>query len=141
VGGDFFLPRDPSVPLLLAAGGIGVTPFLSQLRDLAARGETRDVVLVYVVRDEQEIAFRDELADLGTRVVLFLPTADGVPPLPGTWTYAGADASAEDLLAAIPDLGRRRVLVSGSPRFIGDFRAAVRSAGVSRVTTDAFLGY
>ncbi|MDQ0735450.1 FAD-dependent oxidoreductase [Arthrobacter agilis] len=141
VGGDFFLPRDPSVPLLLAAGGIGVTPFLSQLRDLAARGETRDVVLVYVVRDEQEIAFRDELADLGTRVVLFLPTADGVPPLPGTWTYAGADASAEDLLAAVPDLGRRRVLVSGSPRFIGDFRAAVRSAGVSRVTTDAFLGY
>lgn len=29
VGGDFRLPRDASAPLLLAAGGIGVTPFIS----------------------------------------------------------------------------------------------------------------
>ncbi|WP_104179020.1 FAD-dependent oxidoreductase [Arthrobacter sp. B0490] len=141
VGGDFRLPRDPSVPLLLAAGGIGITPFLSQLRDLAARGETRDVVLVYVVRGEQEIAFRDELADLGARVVLFLPSGGDVPPLPGAWTHAGADPTAGNLLAAVPDLRRRTVLVSGSPRFIEEFRSAVREAGVPRVKTDAFLGY
>ncbi len=141
VGGDFCLPRDASVPLLLAAGGIGVTPFISQLRDLAARGETRDVVLVYVVRDAREIAYRDELAELGTRVVLFLPAGSDVPPLPAAWTHAGADPSAEHLLAAVPDLGGRTVLLSGSPAFIGGFRAAMRSAGVSRVKTDAFLGY
>ena len=141
VGGDFCLPRDQSVPLLLAAGGIGVTPFISQLRDLAARGEERDVVLVYVVRGAQEIAFRDELSDLGTRVVLFLPAGADVPPLPEGWVHAGSEPTAEDLLAAVPDLPERTVLVSGSPRFIGDFRSTVRSAGVSRVRTDAFLGY
>jgi ferredoxin-NADP reductase len=141
VGGDFRLPRDPSAPLLLAAGGIGITPFISQLRDLAARGEERDVVLLYVVRSVEDIAFRDELAALGTRVVLFVPSDDGAPALPGSWTRAGAEPSPEDLLTAVPDLGRRTVLVSGSPRFIGDIRRVVRAAGVSRVRTDAFLGY
>ncbi|TKV29762.1 oxidoreductase [Arthrobacter sp. NamB2] len=141
VGGDFTLPRDPSVPLLLAAGGIGVTPFISQLRELAARGEERDVVLVYAVRSVQEIAFRDELTDLGTRVVVFMPSADGLPSLPDGWTYGGERPAAEKLLAAVPDLKQRKVLVSGSPSFIGNFRSEVRTAGVSRVRTDAFLGY
>ncbi|MDN4611130.1 FAD-dependent oxidoreductase [Arthrobacter burdickii] len=140
VGGDFCLPRDRSVPLLLAAGGIGVTPFISQLRDLAARGEERDVVLAYVVRSEEDIAFRDELADLGTRVVLFVPGAES-PALPDGWTYGGPAPDAENLLAAVPDLRKRRVLVSGSPKLIGEIRAEVRKAGVPRVRTDAFLGY
>jgi ferredoxin-NADP reductase/Na+-translocating ferredoxin:NAD+ oxidoreductase RnfD subunit len=144
VGGDFRLPRDPSTPLLLAAGGIGITPFISQLRDLTNRGESRDVVLVYVVKSVEEIAFRDELAELGTRVVLIV-TAD-VPgidagDLPASWTHGGTEAGAEQLLAAVPDLKQRKVLVSGSPSFIAGIREAVRGAGVSRVLTDAFLGY
>ncbi|MUK02159.1 oxidoreductase [Vibrio cholerae] len=142
VGGDFSLPRDPSVPLLFAAGGIGVTPFISHLRDLAARGQERDIVLVYVVRSADEIAFREELVELGTRVVVFLPIDHGeASALPEGWTEGGAEPGAAELLAAVPDLGRRTVLVSGSPRFIGDIRSAVRTAGVSRVRTDAFLGY
>ncbi|AUZ87475.1 oxidoreductase [Arthrobacter agilis] len=141
VGGDFSLPRDPSVPLLLAAGGIGVTPFISQLRDLAARGEERDVVLAYEVRSEQEIAFRDELLELGTRVVLFMPTAGPAPALPERWIHGGAEPTSDTLLAAVPDLAERRVLASGSPAFLGRIRSEVRRAGVARIRTDAFLGY
>ena len=143
VGGDFRLPRDPSTPLLLAAGGIGVTPFISQLRDLANRGESRDVALVYVVRSVEEIAFRDELTELGTRVVLFVTGNDDVDTgsLPASWTYGGVEAGADQLLTAVPDLKQRKVLVSGSPSFIAGTRAAVRKAGVPRVLTDAFLGY
>ncbi len=141
VGGDFLLPRDASVPLLLAAGGIGVTPFMSQLRELAARGEQRDVVLVYVVRDDAEIAFLDELVELGTRVVLFSPGGAGAAALPPTWTRAGEEPTTEMLLAAVPDLTERTVLVSGAPRFIRDLRGHLRGAGVSRVRTDAFVGY
>ncbi|MHA7238331.1 FAD-dependent oxidoreductase [Arthrobacter sp. TMS1-12-1] len=141
VGGDFQLPRDPAAPLLLVAGGIGVTPFISQLRDLAERGEERDVVLAYMVRSEQEIAFRDELAGLGTRVLLFMPAPAAAAALPGAWTHAGAEPTADGLLAAVPDLPRRKVFISGSPSFIGRLRRELRAAGVPRVTTDAFLGY
>lgn len=37
VWGDFVLPRDPALPVLLIAGGIGITPFISQLRQLSVR--------------------------------------------------------------------------------------------------------
>lgn len=141
VGGDFLLPRDTSVPLLLAAGGIGVTPFISQLRDVAAGGEQRDAVLVYVVRDDEEIAFQDELVALGTRVVLFSPGSPDARALPQGWVRVGETPTAELLLAAVPDLAERRILVSGAPQFIRDIRRQVRTAGGSRVRTDAFLGY
>ncbi|WP_026550987.1 hypothetical protein [Arthrobacter sp. Br18] len=144
VGGDFRLPRDASVPLLLAAGGIGVTPFLSQLRDVAERGEHRDVVLLYVVTAPAEIAYLDELRELGTRVVLFAsrnPSDDGVA-LPDSWHYAGSGyPDADALLAGIPDLADRRAYVSGSPRIIAHLTAELKRAGTRRVATDAFLGY
>lgn len=141
VGGDFALPKDPSVPLLLAAGGIGVTPFLSQLRDLAARGEERDVVLVYVVRSEEEIAYREELEQLGVDVVLFLQDGGEPSALPEGWVHGGAEPTAEALAATVPGLPGRRVLVSGSPAFIAATRALIRAAGGSRARTDAFIGY
>ncbi|MBG6184552.1 ferredoxin-NADP reductase [Arthrobacter sp. CAN_A214] len=144
VGGDFRLPGDPSVPLLLAAGGIGVTPFLSQLRDVTERGEERDIVLLYVVAAPSEIAYLAELKDLGTRVILFAsadPADDGVV-LPASWRYAGSGyPDADALLREIPDLRDRRAYVSGSPRIIAHLRAALKQAGTKRVATDAFLGY
>ena len=51
VGGDFCLPRDPSVPLLLAAGGIGVTPFISQLMDQGF--SDLDILTVRAIEDSE----------------------------------------------------------------------------------------
>ncbi len=57
--GDFILPRGDA-PVLMVAAGIGVTPFVSQLRQLQLSGRERDVVLVHVAA--AQLAFRDELA-------------------------------------------------------------------------------
>jgi hypothetical protein len=76
-------------------------------------------------------------------VVLFVTHDDDVDAkgLPASWTYGGTEAGPDQLLAAVPDLDRRKVLVSGSPSFIAGIRSTVRKAGVPRVLTDAFLGY
>ncbi|KAJ6786109.1 hypothetical protein PWT90_02465 [Aphanocladium album] len=52
VTGDFALPKGP-IKLLFAAGGIGITPFLSMFSALAARGASAegDVVLALAARD------------------------------------------------------------------------------------------
>lgn len=138
VAGDFVLPADPSVPLLLFAGGIGVTPFLSHLRSTAGTGQGRDVVLVYVVSAPAELGYVDELAQ--ARVILFCP---GDPEqLPDGWTRGGTGfPSAEDLRALIPDLDRRRVYLSGSPRTLARAKPVIREAGGKSIRTDAFLGY
>ncbi len=135
--GDFLLPR-AETPVLMVAAGIGVTPFVSQLRQLQLTGQQRDVVLVYVASDSSELAFRDELAETGARVVVF--TRDEPEALPTHWTWAGgARLDAEQLERHVPDLGARHSFISGPPRLIADLAPALQKA--RSLTTDAFAGY
>lgn len=133
IGGDFLLPSDPSVPVVLVAGGIGITPFLSQLR----HESSRDAVLVYGVSSPDEVPFTEELA--GVRVVLVGPARPSA--LPDGWTYVEAPFLSPGLIAeAVPDLADRRAYVSGPPAMVNAVRAglAKRCKGVK---TDYFTGY
>ena len=135
--GDFLLPHG-STPVLMVAAGIGVTPFVSQLRQLAATGSDRDVVLIYVASDASELAFHDELAATSARVVVF--TKDEPHDLPAQWTWAeGARLNAENLQQCVPDLAERAAFISGPPRLIADLAPALQKA--RSLTTDAFAGY
>ena len=135
--GDFVLPRGDQ-PVLMVAAGIGVTPFVSQLRQLQATGVHRDVVLVYVASEAAELAFRDELAATGVRTVVF--TRDEPADLPAHWTWAqGARLDAATLERAVGDLAARHAFISGPPRLIADLAPALQKART--LTTDAFAGY
>lgn len=59
--GDFVLPKDPARPLLMVAGGIGITPVRSMLSWLTSQKQNRDITLLYGVNIQQEIAFKDLL--------------------------------------------------------------------------------
>lgn len=138
VAGDFALPRDPAEPLLLVAGGIGITPFASQLAHLSASGEQRDVVVVYSTSVAGSPPYAALLA--GTRVLLFSPEAPS--PLPSGWEYAGAGrVTAERLAELVPDATQRRVYLSGPPALVATLRAALRGQGVRRIHADYFSGY
>ena len=131
--GDFLLPRRLSTPVALVAGGIGVTPFLSQLR--AAVG--RDAVLVYGVPSGDDVPFVDELAHV--RVVLVAPSRPAA--LPESWTWVeGSGVSADVVRGAVPDLADRRVYVSGPPAMVAPVAAGLRGSCVA-VRTDVFTGY
>ena len=117
VGGDFLLPKAADEPLLLVAGGIGITPFVAQLSSAAA---DRDVVLVYAAPASADLAFLDEVAAFPGVVV----TADEPAELPAGWRWVrGAAVTEQVLAAAAPDLAgagctcpvRRR----WSPRYAG----------------------
>ena len=144
VTGGFTLPADRTAPLLLVASGIGITPFVSQLRqdaaEAAAGATPRDVVLVDRVPSADEVPYRDELAGTGVRVLLVCPDPSGLPPLPEHWHVATAFDEAA-LAAFVPDARRRTAYLSGSPAFIASARALLAGAGVRRVRTDAFAGY
>lgn len=152
VGGDFVLPRDPGTPVLLIAAGIGITPYLAHLASGA--GRDRDVVLLLLARNSEEIAYASELEASGARLIARL--ADGsVPPpfitdagtevsggttVPGT-TSGGARLDGTALKALVPDIADRTVYVSGSPASVASLRRAARKAGARRVHVDSFSGY
>lgn len=137
VWGDFVLPK-ADAPVLLVAAGIGVTPFVSQLRDAAQRGQARNAVLIYVASEAAELAFREELAATGAEVIVF--TRDKPEALPENWQWAGGvRLDAEGLARVVPDLSERHAYVSGPPRLIADLAPALHRA--RSLTTDAFAGY
>jgi ferredoxin-NADP reductase len=138
VWGDFLLPKRDAAPILMVAAGIGVTPFVSQLRHLTAAGLERDIVLVYVASDASELAFRGEIEASAARVVVF--TRDRPVDLPGHWQWAqGVRLDAEGLMRVVPDIASRHAYISGPAGLIADLAPALERA--RSITTDAFSGY
>lgn len=138
VWGDFILPHRPTSPILMVAAGIGVTPFVSQLRELTLTDTERDIVLVYVASDSSELAYRDDLAASGIPVIVF--TRDRPDDLPAHWTWArGVRLDAEGLVGVVPDISSRHAYISGPAGLIADLAPALERA--RSITTDAFSGY
>jgi ferredoxin-NADP reductase len=139
VGGDFVLPADPAQPLLMVAGGIGITPFISHLAQCVDPAAPRDVVLVYAVSDPEEIPYVDVLAEAGIPVVL---VADRAPRnLPDRWEMVVGRPTRDVLRDRVPDITQRHAYVSGPPDMGADVSGALRGLRAKKVRTDAFTGY
>jgi len=138
VWGDFVLPKKPTSAVLMVAAGIGITPFVSQLRHVRLAEQDRDIVLVYVASEASELAFREELEESGVPVIVF--TRDEPKHLPRHWHWArGVRLDADGLLQMVPDIGARHAYISGPAALIADLAPALERA--RSLTTDAFSGY
>ena len=62
--GQFYLDITKSPPIVLIAGGVGLTPLLSMLNAVAETGSKREVWLFYGVRDGFHHIMREHLAQL-----------------------------------------------------------------------------
>lgn len=146
VGGAFTLPKDRSVPLLLVASGIGITPFVSQLQAeaalVAAGARPRDVLLVDRLPSPDELPYADVLTASGARVLLVTPQAHTLAGagLPDHWHLAER-FDAETLRGVLSEPARRIAYIAGSPGFVARARAVLKACGVRRIRVDAFSGY
>ncbi|WP_048959817.1 molybdopterin-dependent oxidoreductase [Enterobacter bugandensis] len=81
--GNFVIPTQSIAPVIMIAGGIGITPFISYLNSLEPTANTPEMWLYYGNRNSQSHAFRKELQALSRR----LPRLNVVNiydnPLPG----------------------------------------------------------
>ncbi|MGX6605026.1 ferredoxin reductase family protein [Micromonosporaceae bacterium Da 78-11] len=117
-------------PLVLLACGIGITPLLSLLGELAyAPGEA---TLIYRARTEAEIAFRTELewfaANRGVRIVyLFGPRATRPSWLPAQFADHG---DTDALRQMAPRITGSHVYVCGPDAWTAAARTAAADAGV-----------
>jgi ferredoxin-NADP reductase/Na+-translocating ferredoxin:NAD+ oxidoreductase RnfD subunit len=142
IAGAFTLPDDPSEKLAFIAGGIGVTPFRSMVRDLIGRKDKRSAVLLYGANKADEIAYADlfEQAEreLGLRTVYAV--AEGAVPSPSG--HRGfIDAAL--IRREVPDFLDRTFYVSGPWAMVSQFRRVLREMGVARtrVRVDFFPGF
>ncbi|HSF96129.1 MAG TPA: ferric reductase-like transmembrane domain-containing protein, partial [Thermohalobaculum sp.] len=71
-------PQAPGVGLI--AGGVGIAPLLSVLRQMRAAGDPRPVALLYGNRLESQIVYRDELDSLAEEASVSVTHVLGEPP-------------------------------------------------------------
>jgi len=134
LAGDFILPRDPSQKLAFIAGGIGITPFRSMVKDIIDRDEKRDIALFYSNRTADEIAYRDVFDDATHKIGMrtFYITTEG-----------GKRLDADMIKKEIPDYRERMFYISGTRAMTNTFRDILREMGVphAHIKIDFFPGF
>lgn len=130
--GEFTLESNAK-PVVLIAGGIGITPFWSILNDLDSKGLLTDVHLVYGNRSEDNVPFKDGLLGLSKKnpgfKLDFLYSPDKI------------DASVVDRLCG--GLEGKRFMISGLEKMVIAIEESLQEAGVAKekIKIDDFGGY
>jgi glycine betaine catabolism B len=126
--------------VLLIAGGVGITPVMSILRDLTDRAWPGKIDLVFSVRMPHEIIFADELKSLAARhpnLRVHITVTRDVPP---DWTGSRGRITAELLHQLVPDFAGRLAFICGPTAMADAARDELISAGVlqSRIKLESF---
>jgi ferredoxin-NADP reductase len=132
--GHFHLLED-GLPVVLLAGGIGITPLLAILNTLAQRGDPREVWLFYGVRNGSEQIMKGHLRALRQthpRLHLHLCYSD-----PSEGEELGRDFQHRgrldaDLLRRTLPFGRYAFYLCGPPAMMESLVPALEDLGVSR---------
>ncbi|MCX6953536.1 MAG: ferric reductase-like transmembrane domain-containing protein [Verrucomicrobia bacterium] len=114
---------------VFVAGGVGIAPIMSILRTLADRGERRPLRLVYGNRCWENVVFREELAQLRTRLPLEVVHVLQEPP--PDWTGLRGVLGPAELAEAIPAAAPGTVFFLCGPKPMSDsVQRRLRAAGV-----------
>ncbi|MER5864945.1 molybdopterin-dependent oxidoreductase [Kitasatospora sp. NPDC002040] len=135
-GGVFAIPTDTDRPVVLLAGGIGITPFLGYLETLAATGGTVPrVVLHYGNRNAADHPFRARIAELAARIPVLTVvdhyTAPEAPGEPGGAGVRRGRITAGDLDPELLDQ-RARFYLCGPEPMLNALTEGLLALGVPR---------
>jgi ferredoxin-NADP reductase len=129
--GAMTLHDDPARAGVFIAGGIGITPFLSMLRQAAHDGHRRPLFLLYSNRRPQDAAFLTELqAMTSVRLLARMTDAEGFVDEATVTGFAG------DVPAPV-------YYLAGPPQMVTAMKAILRNCGVADadVRSEQFYGY
>jgi ferredoxin-NADP reductase len=127
--GAFTYPAADDRPLVLIAGGIGITPVMSMWRHAVQCDPGRPITLLYSAQTADALAFRDEIALITRRHpqarVIFAVTRGKTPPD----VYPGR---IDDSLirTAVPNATHAIALLCGPPPMIDGLRTTLMALGV-----------
>ena len=134
IAGDFVLPKDPNVPVVLIAGGIGITPFISFMT-----ASDRKLQLIYSVGNSNDLSYVDVLKQ--HEVDMTVVSADEGKLPDRDWKHERGMLD-EKLLKKLIDVDKQPVVyISGPPAMVVAIRDTVKKLGIKHVKTDEFSGY
>lgn len=121
--GQFYKPFLASKPVVMIAGGIGVTPFLSMLNHELSHSKKRDVYIYYSVATEKEAEYLPELQKLSAaypRLKVFTHFTD-------KQGYITADK----IVTNLAEVSNHNFLICGPKSFMESISSQLQYLGVS----------
>ncbi|MCX2952453.1 globin domain-containing protein [Lentzea sp. NEAU-D7] len=131
--GDVTL-RPGDGPVLFASAGIGCTPMISMLAELAATGSPRQVIVVHGDRDQFSHPFRAELTQLVAKLEDATAHLFYERPV-GEWP---AERTGQVDLRGVPVPGNTTAYLCGPVPFVRAMRTQLLAAGVTDIHYEVF---
>ena len=141
--GNFVLDSMRHSRVVMLAGGIGITPFMSMLRFAAITGLTNDLKLVYSIRSATDAAYLDDLRHIqaqNSHVQVHFAVGEGATDtLPGP-SHIGRITPDVVRTVCGDDLHSTTFFLCGPPPFMASLVEMLREDGVPErsIITEAF---
>ena len=143
--GSLMQRADHQRPAVFIAGGIGITPFMSLLRQAAHDRLTQQRVLLYSNRRPEDAAFLAELTMLEQQFGNFrlLATMTAMSQSSAAWHGPTGPIDAALLARATDGLAQPVYAIAGPPAMAEALRLVLNDAGIDdqHIRSEAFYGY
>ncbi len=143
--GSFNLHKNASKPAVLLAGGIGITPFLSMIREAARQKDAHQIYLFYSNRRPEDAAFMDELAATPKQNPNFhlIATMAEIEKSKQSWSGERGFIDAAMLKRHLAELSGPIYYAAGPPAMVAAMKDMLVKAGVDEddVRAEDFQGY
>ena len=142
--GAFTLHADGTKPAVFVAGGIGVTPFRSIIKDATERKLPHSITLVYSNRTAAGTAFLGDFERWGTENPSFRLVATLTDPNPSEpWGHMTGRVGTDFLKNRLRDIPTSIFYVVGPPAFVKAMQKALPEAGADpgNIRSEQFYGY
>jgi len=132
LAGEFVLPKEQK-KFCFIAGGIGITPYRSIIKNMIDKNEKKDIVLLYSVKVAEDAVYMDvfeQAQNLGLKTVVHVTDRTGF-------------ITKETVEKEVPDYKDRMFYLSGPHGMVKVFEKILSDIGVSRlkIKIDYFPGY
>lgn len=140
--GHFTLPIDPSVPVVMLGGGVGITPFRSMIKFATDTALNTPLTLLYANKTPQDIIYRTEFDSFAATNPNFkaVYTVD----IPDDRWSGEAGRLTEDMVTKfVPNTDKTIFLICGPAGMVESYTKILTSLGVApdRIRTENFSGY
>lgn len=142
--GKFLLPSDSSREVLWIAGGIGITPFRSQLKFLLDNEEyNRKITLIYSNRTKADICFSDLWDRAKAEMPGFKLVETLVDDIPVDWEGEKGMVDEDMIKRSVSDITNKDVYISGPEPMVEAFKPKLMVLGANEdnIHQDWFPGY
>lgn len=141
--GDFTLPTKPGKPLILLAGGIGMTPYHSILRFMAEKNVKIPITLYVSYKTPEDILYAEELEAIMAKHKNIKVITSITQPKGSDWVGETGRIDKEFLENHITTLSKNTYYVSGPDPMVFATEKNLIDLGVPKdqIQTDGFPGY